>query len=70
MRNFVLLSLALLAVMIMLYAGLQGLMKDHSYGFFFTFIGAITTIGLGIDVVNHLKIHIRKSNIKKLGGLN
>lgn len=69
MKNFVLLSLAILAVMIMLYAGLQGLMKDHAYGSFFLFIGAITTIGLGIDVVNHLKICIRKNNVRKLGRL-
>jgi len=63
------LGLALAAVIIILYAGLNGLMKDHSYGFFFTFIGAITTIGLGIDVVNHLKIHVRKNNVRKLGRL-
>lgn len=69
MRNFFLLSLALLAVIATLYAGLNGLMRDHSYGFFFIFIGGLTTIGLGIDVVNHLKEHIRKNNIRKLGGL-
>jgi hypothetical protein len=69
MKNFLLFGLAVLAVMLMLFAGLQGILNDHSYGSVFTFIGAITTIGLGIDVVNHLKIRIRKSNIRKLGGL-
>ena len=68
MKNILLFGLAVAAVMLMLFAGLQGMLKDHSYGSFFTFIGAITTIGLGIDVVNHLKIRIRKSNIRKLGG--
>jgi hypothetical protein len=68
MKNFLLFGLAVAAVMLMLFAGLQGILNDHSYGSFFTFIGAITTIGLGIDVVNHLKIRIRKSNIRKLGG--
>jgi hypothetical protein len=68
MKNILLFGLAVAAVMLMLFAGLQGILKDHSYGSFFTFIGAITTIGLGIDVVNHLKIRIRKSNIRKLGG--
>jgi hypothetical protein len=68
MKNFFLLSLALVAVITLLYAGFNGLVKDHSYGPFFTFIGAITTIGLGIDVVNHLKIHIRKNKVRKLGG--
>lgn len=68
MKNFVLFGLAILAVMTLLYAGLQGLMKNHTYGSFFLFTGAITTIGLGIDVVSHLKIKIRKNNIRKLGG--
>ncbi len=68
-KKLLLLGLALLAVATMLYAGLTGLTKDHSYGFFLTFTGAVTTIGLGIDVVNHLKVHIRKSNLRKLGRL-
>lgn len=69
MKNFVLLTLALIAVIVLLYAGLNGLMKNHSYGFFFVFIGSLTTIGLGLDVVNHLKVHVRKSNVRKLGQL-
>lgn len=69
MKNFFVLSLALVAVIVILYAGLNGLMKDHSYGFFFLFVGAFTTVGLGIDVVNQLKIHVRKNNIRKLGRL-
>ena len=64
MKNFVLLTLALIAVIVLLYAGLNGLMKNHSYGFFFVFIGSLTTIGLGLDVVNHLKVHVRKSNVR------
>lgn len=67
MKKFLLLSLALLAVIIILYASLNGIMKDHSYGSIFTFIGGLTTIGLGIDVVNHLRIHERKGNVRKLG---
>ena len=66
-KNLLTFSLALLAVIVMLYTGLNGLTNDHSYGFFFTFIGAVTTIGLGLDVVNHLRLHIRRSNIRKLG---
>lgn len=67
MKNFLMLGLALLAVIVLLYAGLNGLIKNHSYGFFFTFIGALTTIGLGLDVVNQLKAHVRKSHVRKLG---
>jgi hypothetical protein len=69
MKNIFLFSLALVAIIITLYAGLHGLAKNHSYGFFFLFTGAVTTIGLGIDLVNHLKIHIRKNRVRKLGGL-
>ena len=69
MKNFLLLALAFLAVIALLYAGLNGLMKNHSYGFFFTFTGAVTTIGLGLDVVNQIKIHTRKNNVRKLGRL-
>jgi ABC-type multidrug transport system permease subunit len=69
MKHFLLLALALVGVIIVLYAGLNGLTKNHSYGFFFVFIGSLTTIGLGIDVVSHLKTHIRKNNVRKLGRL-
>lgn len=67
MKNYLMFSLALLAVVIMLYAGLNGLIKHHSYGFFFTFVGGITTVGLGLDVVNHLKVQVRRANVRKLG---
>lgn len=66
-KNFVLLSLALLAVVALLYAGVNGMTKDHSYGFFFTFTGAVTTIGLGLDIVNQLKSQVRKASVRKLG---
>lgn len=67
MRNLLLLGLALLAVIAVLYAGLNGLMKNHTYGVFFTFVGGLTTIGLGMDVVNQLKIQVRKKEVRKLG---
>jgi len=67
MKSYVVFSLALVSVIVMLYTGLNGLDKDHSYGFFFTFIGGATTVGLGMDVVNHLKLQVRKHNIRKLG---
>ena len=68
-KNFVLLSLAFLAVIVILFAGLNGLTKDHPYGFFLTFVGAITTIGLGMDVVGQLRTHVRKTSTRKLGRL-
>lgn len=66
-KNLLMLGLAFLAVTALLYAGLNGMTNDHSYGFFFTFIGAITTIGLALDVVNHLKVYLRKASVRKLG---
>ena len=67
MKNILVLGLALLAVIVILYAGLNGLTKNHSYGFFFTFIGGITTVGLVLDVLTQVKEHVRKSNVRKLG---
>jgi hypothetical protein len=66
-KKLVLLSLALLAVIAILYTGLNGLTNDHPYGFFFTFVGGLTTIGLGMDVVNHVRTHLRKTALRKLG---
>lgn len=68
MKKIFIFLLALLAVIITLYAGLNGLMEDHAYGTFFTFVGAITTVGLGVDIVNHLKLEARKNTLRKLGG--
>ena len=67
MRNFLLLGLTLLAIIAVLYAGLNGLMKNHTYGVFFTFVGGLTTVGLGMDVVNQLRIQVRKKEVRKLG---
>lgn len=66
-KNLLLLSLALVAVFVMLYTGLNGLSKDHSYGIFFTFVGGVTTIGLGVDVVNHLRLNMRRHHLRKFG---
>lgn len=68
MKNLTLLALAFLMVIVLLFAGVNGLLNDYSYGPFLTFVGGCTAIGLSIDVVNHVKLRIRKSNIRKLGG--
>jgi hypothetical protein len=67
MKNLTVLSLAILAVITMLYAGIDGMLNDYSYGAFMTFIGACTAIGLTIDVYNYIQGLIRKSNLRKLG---
>ncbi len=67
MKNQLLLGLVLLTVAVMLYAGIDGMIRNHTYGLFFTFVGGLTTIGLGLDIVNHLRQEVRKQNVRKLG---
>lgn len=69
MKNAFRLALALIGVMVILYTGLNGIEHNYSYGLFLTFVGGFTTVGLGLDVVNHLKIRIRRGNVRKLGRL-
>ncbi len=68
MKHVILFGLCLLVTGITLYIGLHGLDHHLPYGTFLTFIGAITTVGFGIDIVNHIQTGIRKSNIRKLNG--
>jgi hypothetical protein len=67
MKNLTVLVLAIIAVIIMLYAGIDGLINDYSYGPIMTFIGVCTAIGLSLDVYNVIQVWIRKSNVRKLG---
>jgi hypothetical protein len=67
MKNLTVLLLAIVAVALMLYAGFDGLSKNHSYGPFIMFIGACTAVGVAIDVFKHIQVRIRKSNVRKLG---
>lgn len=68
MKKIFVFLLVLLAVIVTLYAGLKGLIQNHAYGTIFIFVGAITTVGLGLDVVNHLKVEVRRNAVRKLGG--
>jgi len=67
MKNLVTYCLTLVAVGLLLFAGLDGLVRQTSYGMFFTFVGVFTTIGLGLDVTLHLKEQGRRNNLRKLG---
>ena len=67
MKNLTVLCLAIIAVVLMLIAGYDGMSKNYSYGPFITFIGVCTAIGVAIDLFNHIQIRIRKSNVRKLG---
>ena len=56
MKKWVVFVLAFVAVLSMLYAGLDALSNHQNRtGLFFTFVGSMTVIGLVLDFVNHLK---------------
>ena len=67
MKNLTVLFLAVIAVSVMLYAGIQAIANNYSYGPFMTFIGFCTAVGLSIDLFNHIQLRIRKGNVRKLG---
>jgi hypothetical protein len=56
MKKWVVFVLAFVAVLSMLYAGLDALSNHQERtGLFFTFVGSMTVVGLVLDFVNHLK---------------
>lgn len=66
MRSLKIFSLALLAVAAVFFTGVQQLSRNQSGGTFFIFVGACTAVGLTIDIVNHIRERIRRSNVRKL----
>ena len=66
MKKFTVLALALLAVAVMLFAGVNGILREHSYGPFFLFIAVCTAAGLSLDITRIIKDRIRRSNLRKL----
>lgn len=60
-------TLALLAVIFMIYLGFYGMANHSSSGPFFMFIGICTAIGLTLDIVNVIRQRLRRSRISKLG---
>jgi hypothetical protein len=68
MKNITTLTLAVVAVLTILYAGFYGMAHNQATGAFFAFIGGCTAIGLAMDISNHVKARIRRSNLRKLGG--
>lgn len=60
-------TLALLAVVFMIYLGFYGMENHLSSGPFFMFVGVCTSIGLALDIIIMIKQRIRRSRISKLG---
>jgi hypothetical protein len=71
MKNLTVLTLAIVAVITMLYAGFDAMTKNYTYGPFLIFIGACTAVGVVIDFYNHVQVkiqlRIKKSKVSKLG---
>lgn len=67
MKNLTTLGLAFVLVGVMLYAGVNGIIRDHSYGPFFVFLAICTATGLAFDVTRVIKERIRKAQIRKFG---
>ncbi len=55
MKNLKVFGLAFISIVAILYIGADGLVANYSWGPFFIFIGACTTIGFTIDIFNHFK---------------
>ena len=67
MKNITVLGLALVAVAVMLFAGVNGILREHSYGPFFIFIAVCTAAGLSLDITKVVKEKLRKNHVRKLG---
>lgn len=67
MKNLTTLFLAFVMVAVMFYAGVNGIIRDHSYGPLFIFLAICTATGLTFDVTRVIKERIRKANIRKFG---
>jgi hypothetical protein len=67
MKNITALALAFVLVGVLLYAGVNGIVRDHSYGSFFIFLGLCTATGLSLDISKLMKERVRKANARKYG---
>ena len=67
MKNAIVLILAIIAVGVMVYAGVNGISRDHATGPFFIFLAACCATGLSMDVTRVVKEKIRRNNVRKFG---
>jgi hypothetical protein len=67
MKNLTTLALAFVLVGVMLYAGVNGLLRNHSYGSFLVFLSVCTATGLAFDTTRFVRERIKKSHIRKFG---
>jgi hypothetical protein len=67
MKNFTVLVLAIILVVVLFYAGINGMTRDHAYGPLFIFLGVCAGTGLMIDVRRLVKERVRRENAKRFG---
>lgn len=65
-KRLTLIMLMIVLVAVLLFAGVNGIMNDHSSGPLFIFVGMCTAAGLSLDISKMIKDRIRKSNLRKL----
>lgn len=66
-KNILVLMLAIIAIGLMVYAGITGIARNHDTGPFFLFLAACSATGLSIDLNRFIKEKIRQNKIKKFG---
>jgi hypothetical protein len=66
MQGIKVFGLSIFAVVIMILMGVQQLSVNQDLGMFFVFVGGCTAIGLVLDLVNYIKLRIRRNNVRKL----
>lgn len=67
MKNLIVFVLALVLVSVMIFAGVDGIIRGHATGPFFIFLAACTATGLSLDVTRLLKERNRQRTARKLG---
>jgi hypothetical protein len=65
-KSLTVIMLMIVLVVVMLFAGVTGIMNDHSSGPLFIFVGLCTAAGLSLDITKLIKERIRKGNLRKL----
>jgi len=66
-RTILVFMLSFTAIAVLLYMGIDGMLRNSPNGAFFTFIGAAAAIGFAIDVVLHVRARLRRNTLRKLG---
>jgi hypothetical protein len=67
MKNLTMLFLVVVLVVVLAYAGINGLMNDHATGPLFIFLAVCTATGLSLDINRLVRERVRRNNIKKFG---